>query len=268
MKISRQQQKQAIDAYLGSNITITEIATKYQVTPSAIGGMFRRKGVPIRSDARYRKYSFDVDKFDIIDTEEKAYWIGFLLGDASINANNNALYLELSQIDRPHIEKFCRFLSANHPIKPKRKDCCVVVISGKAFVSKLSQYGIVRAKSKTTKTPKIDHLFLTDFYRGILDADGWITEHKMVARNPQHEFGFSSGSEVLLMEIKKWLITKIGHFDAKIVLRQRTGSSVYQLVIGGNRNFKKLVDLFYPTPCCCLNRKYEKAHRFLVNLCH
>ena len=45
-----------------------------------------------------RKYYFNNEYFDRIDTEEKAYWLGFLYADGYISSNNNGFGCSLKKV--------------------------------------------------------------------------------------------------------------------------------------------------------------------------
>ena len=56
------------------------------------------------------KYQFDHTAFNRIDTEEKAYWLGFFAADGNIYEKRNSIQIRLKSTDANHLEKFCRFL--------------------------------------------------------------------------------------------------------------------------------------------------------------
>ena len=65
--------------------------------------------------ARPRKYNFNQDYFENIDTDEKAYWLGFFFADGCITINkkgDNKQYsqykVQLTSIDREIIENFSK----------------------------------------------------------------------------------------------------------------------------------------------------------------
>ena len=53
---------------------------------------------------------FDNTVFDTIDTEEKAYWLGFMYADGYVQNNGNSVELSLKGSDVEHLEKFRVFL--------------------------------------------------------------------------------------------------------------------------------------------------------------
>lgn len=56
-----------------------------------------------------RKYIVD-DVFEKIDTEEKAYWLGFLFADGYVGTNDNSVGLGLAIKDIEHVKKFKKFI--------------------------------------------------------------------------------------------------------------------------------------------------------------
>ena len=79
------------------------------------------------------KYYYNKDFFNKIDTEEKAYWLGFLYADGCIVTRSKckkvtpmSLELVLSSIDINHLYKFLNSLESNIEIKNK-----IVELNGK-----------------------------------------------------------------------------------------------------------------------------------------
>ncbi len=69
-----------------------------------------------------RKYELDEYVFDVIDTEEKAYWLGYLYCDGHIGSKGtsagNLNLLRLDSVDFDIIQKFRVFLKiTERPIK-------------------------------------------------------------------------------------------------------------------------------------------------------
>ena len=54
--------------------------------------------------------------FENIDTEEKAYWLGFLYADGYVNANEDKIELCLAEKDFHHLEKFKNFIGLPNKI--------------------------------------------------------------------------------------------------------------------------------------------------------
>ena len=52
------------------------------------------------------RVNYDVHVFDTIDSEEKAYWLGFLMADGYVRSDSNVIGIELSYVDIDHMKKF------------------------------------------------------------------------------------------------------------------------------------------------------------------
>ena len=61
--------------------------------------------------------------FETIDTEEKAYWLGFLYADGSVGSKDNRIELGLAEKDLKQIEKFRDFIGVMNKIsyRPQTK---------------------------------------------------------------------------------------------------------------------------------------------------
>lgn len=58
--------------------------------------------------------TFDFKKFDTIDTEEKAYWLGFWFADGNVSSDMLKLELSLKADDVIHLHKFNRFIESKY----------------------------------------------------------------------------------------------------------------------------------------------------------
>ena len=63
-----------------------------------------------------KKYHSKEDIFKKIDSEEKAYWLGFLYADGYISKLSSSVVLMIQNRDKEHLEKFKLFCKSDHPI--------------------------------------------------------------------------------------------------------------------------------------------------------
>ena len=117
--------------------------------------------------------------FETIDTEEKAYWLGFLYADGSVSSTDNRIELGLAEKDLRHIEKFRDFIGIQNKISyrasTKSYRYAFRSISCKADLIK---QGCVPKKSLILNFPteyQVPKNFVKDFIRGYFDGDGWFT---------------------------------------------------------------------------------------------
>lgn len=120
------------------------------------------------------------DYFSIIDCAEKAYWLGFLFTDGSVDENQGKrrIRLQLQAADKEILEKFKEDLCLDCKlIEDKRENstCYSVEFTSVQMFNDLSKYGIVPRKTYETEHLPIDLIpqqFLTSFILGLFDGDG------------------------------------------------------------------------------------------------
>ena len=79
--------------------TILELSKMYNVSTIVIKDRLKRNNISIRSNSEsHRKYSLDENYFDIIDTPNKAYILGFICADGCVS-DRNELIIGLSLKD-------------------------------------------------------------------------------------------------------------------------------------------------------------------------
>lgn len=130
-------------------------------------------------------YTLDEHVFDSIDTEEKAYWLGFLMSDGYNNEKRHCFALRLKQDDFEILEKFQRFLKTDAPIYTFTKvinspndirSYCEMYIHSVTLSKQLSILGCTQGKTYTLEFPcYIDNSLLNHFLRGYFDGDGCIS---------------------------------------------------------------------------------------------
>ena len=135
-------------------------------------GVLRRAGKESRGN---RKYSLDEDFFGVIDSEEKAYWLGFIAADGGVY--KRTLEITLKSSDVGHLRKFASAINSDCPIKGIRKDGIItkyrIRINSVKVVKDLSMLGIVPNKTFIVRpTPGISKSLLRHYWRGVVDGDG------------------------------------------------------------------------------------------------
>jgi len=214
---------------------------------------------------RIRKYKFDSEYFKTIDSNEKAYWLGFIYADG--NVYKYTLGIKLAGCDLSVLEKFKQDISANCPIKPvKDKDAYVIKINSKELIAQLAVLGVTANKSDKISWPPIKKEFYPAFILGFYDGDGWITAKH--AKNPawlSWTVGFASCSQKFVRSLRK-LFKEYGCGCGYHVVRPSEGKrkTVYQLCYYGQAA-KRVLDQIY---CVDFNIKrkkecYEKFSKYL-----
>lgn len=130
-----------------------------------------------------KKYVVDENFFANIDTENKAYWLGFLYADGY--QDGYEIIIRLKVDDKEHLEKLKLDLNSSHPIRntkeigyftKKLKIMSNLRIGSKKICNQLSVLGCVKAKSCIIRLPNLPEYLVRHFVRGYFDGDGSISK--------------------------------------------------------------------------------------------
>jgi len=205
-----------------------------------------------------------LDYFETINTEEKAYWLGFIAADGCVT--NRSLNLCISKTDVEHLKKFRDCINPKRPIKEYKSKyspipLTFVNISNIKITESLIQYGIVERKTfKLHKLPDIPEELIRHFIRGYFDGDGSLSQH-FAKHSPGYTgFTFSIlGNKPFLQEIQQHLISKCDLTETNIALcKPKKNQITCQYVKGGNPQVLRILTYLYKDSTIFLQRKYEK----------
>lgn len=176
----------AVQEYINtpeSERSAAAIARKYGLNRKTIIAYAKEAG--FTPTQHHNKPDFNNTAFDEIDTEEKAYWLGFLYADGFICAKSNHVGLTLALADIEHLKKYNKFL--NYPkglvVKQNGVDkqgqplwACSTEFRDSHMWEALNSKGCVPNKSLIIKFPDIkmfkDPSLVRHFVRGYWDGDG------------------------------------------------------------------------------------------------
>lgn len=241
-------------------LSLTEIGKKLKINRKKLSCLLRNDGIDIRQNNQ--KYQYNETFFDVINTEEKAYWLGFLYADGNvINFGKHELKVALAYKDKNHIVKLNNLLSSSDLIREydavlngeKYKSAKLQIVN-KYIVDSLISKGCVPNKSLILKFPSYDivpqHL-MNHFIRGYFDGDGsiYIPNDK---RTIQLSF---VGTQEFLEGIQEELLKFI--FCYNKVSYQNKGN-VYSFIKSGRRVVKPVFKYLYKDATIYLERKYER----------
>lgn len=203
------------------------------------------------------KKQVDSHYFDEINTEAKAYWLGFLTADGYVS-DTNTIELCLAEADKEHVEKFKKAISSKHAISLKKTN-----LNGKEFLSyrisikdtimanTLRSYGLTSDKSYTAYIPNIPNELMRHYIRGLFDGDGSI----MIRSSNSNLLNTSliSGSPQMIEDfcnvVKKYIGIDMNIRDTRGLTEARL-SHQYKI--------KSFIDWIYGESTIYLTRKYNK----------
>lgn len=134
--------------------------------------------------ARKRRYTLNENSFEMI-TPEMSYWLGFMVADGCIMTSSGAHLTRicLAGIDKPHIEKYQRFIGSNHPLYVNKTGAIYISTSSKQMYDDLVRWGLMERKtySDISFISLIPNEYKGYFICGLFDGDGsFIIRNKKV----------------------------------------------------------------------------------------
>lgn len=116
-------------------------------------------------------YRFNENIFENVDTEEKAYWLGFLWADGYCKSG-----IDIELTDEDHIIKLKEFLAITSQIKTRNRNNSITYrlnANSNKFANDLNNLGF-GLKDDRTEIPIISESLIRHFIRGYFDGDGHI----------------------------------------------------------------------------------------------
>lgn len=114
-ELSKEQIEYVIRAYTEDGKSMTRIGEELDppVSRTVIRRILTENNIKIKTDNH--KYKADYQKFKNIDSVEKAYWLGFIAADGCVytREKNSTIRIQLSVIDKTHLEKFRNFMNSD-----------------------------------------------------------------------------------------------------------------------------------------------------------
>ena len=255
-----EEQKQICNLY-DIGISTENLALQFNCSSHHIVKILRAYKINIKSQGRPKIYQCNENYFHTIDNEQKAYWLGFIAADGSINENR--LHLNLSAIDKNHLEKFIIHIQSTHPIrnyKIKNYDCIAFSIRSYQIISDLKNFGIIPNKTFTIKFPKINKKFISHFIRGYMDGDGGFYVYDKYPNQPV--FSITS-NRIILEKIQTHLINNCNLNKTK--LSKKPNHQIARLQYSG-RQVLKIFNYLYKDATIYLERKKEKIEKYQFDL--
>lgn len=212
------------------------------------------------------KYDLNDKSFDEVNPES-AYWLGFLASDGCVHKKKHKISIGLQIQDKEHLEKFAKFLSYSGEIKTrnakardKRYPIAYLEIHSKYMKNKLSEYGIVPAKSNLD----IDYLsyipdeFQLDFIFGYLDGDG------SIYLEPSNTKLSIIGNNLFIKHTQKMIMDKLD-ISSTIYKDNRLSVPKYQFQVHKHIDIFKFLTEYLKHPSILIRKKNISQNWILHN---
>lgn len=158
------------------------------------------------------KYTKNENYFSVIDSADKAYWLGALYADGCVRNDKNVFF---TSKDKDWVLDFLKAIEyTGKPLRELHKvyktECWKANITSKIMFKDLVNNGCVPNKSLILEFPKLNDSLIPHFIRGYFDGDGSVGEYKTSNKSEYKALRSSicSGSKKFLDELVKYLPIK------------------------------------------------------------
>lgn len=229
-----------------------QLLERYGITTRTFYKYKTERGIP----NRYFGYN-DINFFKTIDTEEKAYWLGFIAADGCICPKAHAVRIALAWRDHRHLFRLRKAIGIDTRIAPMISSngrgqwlAVYIHVVSKDMIDHLKRYGIKQHKTYNLEWPNITEALARHFIRGYLDGDGcwtitWGSHNlslEIVGRLP------------FLQAVQKRFIDKCQVKTTKIGVKANC-AALYTLRYAGNIQCLRLANWLYAGSTIYLPRK-------------
>ena len=270
--------KEILKMYVDNKKSVSFISNLLKLDRGMLVEKIKIWGIKINYSSNNAK-TYDESFFEKIDTEEKAYWLGFIYADGCIVKNHSkdkqgkqlrkySLNIELAEKDKEHLIKFAKTICLNfeesmlysrerkiyydHLDEERTYEMCAFQVTSKKIVEDLIKLGCIPNKSLTLEFPKEEQVpkyLWMSFIRGYFDGDGWINND---GKN-NLKLGMI-GTENFLNKIESFFVET---FDWYTVTKRGKAGRARVLIKGITTKRKEFMETFYKNAETFLERKYN-----------
>lgn len=263
-------------------MTLQEMGDLLGVSRERIRQILSKRGINVsdhaNKESRYwRKNNVEKTKlnkhyFDVIDTEEKAYWLGYLTARGRVSDVNEwgrkELFLSIAPKNLEHFERFKETIEADVEILTQRnyrvdKDYYKMRISSHYLASKLEEYHIETPKHDLTRVPEVvPEELVRHYFRGHYDGKGFLH----VRPDGEHSMLFMYGSDPMLYDWCKYLVEEVGvELSPGAVSNPSDTHLNHKFTLHAHDKIKKILDHLYADATIYQNRNWSKYRDYFYN---
>ena len=239
-------------------LNTSEIAEKFKCTHANISKRLHKAGYHNLRDyskrrlpSRINRHIVDLEFFKNIDNQDKAYFLGLMFSDGSVNSKGNQFYLKLK--DEDVILKFKEVLKCDYPViyREVPNKSYTIEVSSKKMCSDLINLGCIPNKTKVLKFPSLREDLIRHFIRGYFDGDGCLQLQNKIYHC---RFDIACASKQFLESMRPY-ITAIAVTNGG--LNKESKYNVWHLSYSGNQVIQ-ILDWLYKDANYYMQRKYVK----------
>lgn len=235
-----------------------------------IYNFFKKKGWERNGKTGCRKYSVNESYFNKIDTEEKAYILGFICADGHIESDR--LCIGVSSKDIDILYKIRKALNSDHPIKEVVKTnpyqnsnnkilkLSTLMIGSVELVKPLFNMGLTTNKTYTLNGDIMKYIpkyLVRDFLRGYFDGDGNVLFGKRYSSGYKYNINVCGNEDFLLKTFQTYFPSN------NKLYKDLYSKQCYVWKISQRDKVKDFMHYLYNNSSIFLSRKYNEYRKIM-----
>lgn len=244
--------------YVEERLSGIEIGKRIQRCDQHVGRKLRELGL-VNGPGMRPVYTADHGYFRVIDTEEKAYWLGFISADGCVM--RRTLTVALKESDRGHLHKLAAAIRYDGPLHDRVSRCrgghfpqVGLTVTSAEFAADLPRHGVTPRKSLTLQPWDGPEHLLPAYWRGLVDGDG----HIRITKRGHPECGLT-GSAGVVGAFCRYVREKCG-YEPSVWPQGRA----FQARVNNTEAAKQLLTMLYGSATVWLDRKKAVAEEIMA----
>lgn len=266
--LTNEQIKYIVDNYNNkSHITLAE---ELNVAPSAVRGVWHRNTLTGKTRRTYTLSNEDY--FSKIDSQDKAYFLGFIGSDGCIyktlsNNKQNILRISIQKEDENILHIFRKYLGTDKPILETTNEKNTYVsleICSNKICSDIESLGLSNRKTYDNTIANVDEAWMPALIRGYFDGDGSIGYNKSIFNSSISIAGYESNMKKIMNFLQNHNIYGGMTIDKRKTNIANDGSKFCIFYLANKTSKYSFLKLIYENNnCVYLERKYKRACDFI-----
>lgn len=222
VRLTKEQIEEIKEKYTKA-VSILTLQKEYNISYDRVKNII--KDCEIVSIAKQKNPNLKENYFESIDSNEKAYWLGWIISDGAITNNPEKskyqLELTIKQEDEYILHLLEKDLGVEHRVYPSQEIYSRFSLGSKKIVQDLEKLGITQNKSFTVKVPKFNPKYNSHFLRGLFDGDGGFTVYTRATGQFCREFSICGNENVVSWALET-LTTDIPTLKRNSISKERS----------------------------------------------
>ena len=250
--------------YCNEGEDLNKLAEYFNWDRETLRNLINEKGLVKKTNNRVNK-RLNEEYFSVIDSEEKAYFLGLLITDGSVDKKDGRqgrIRLQLQATDKDILIKFKNALQVDSDLilDPRGNQCYSVEFSSDKIFNDLSKYNIIPNKTYSISNlpTNIPNHLMKDFLRGMIDGDGSITFDKIMSKDVA--LNFTSYYQSFVLDFQKEINKLINKSEPNKVFF----TSAWHCQWRGYNQVLNILNILYKDATIYINRKYQLYNQLLT----